>query len=123
VSARFPHLIARLPSAQSQELLTQHISLLVLSSLQIGNVGLQTQVDRGQVLDGISLWLQSANEPKPFPRMNFIAKVVQVSFQCGEQEVLSANEIAIQAEFYSFFCCVSGLSTAIYDGLAIVTHS
>ncbi|KAG5998280.1 hypothetical protein E4U52_000921 [Claviceps spartinae] len=78
--------------------LTQHVPLLILPSLKIGDVGLETKVYCSQVLHRIPLWFQSTNEAEALSVMYLMTEMVQISFQRGQLEIVPANRVAVQAK-------------------------
>lgn len=55
---------------------TKHVALLVLASLAVGDVALNSEVQHGQVFDRVSLRIQSSNQPETCSIMEVQAESV-----------------------------------------------
>lgn len=55
---------------------TKHVSLVVLASSLVSNVGLNSQPDNGQVFNGVVVWLDSPNNTETLAIMNVLTKLV-----------------------------------------------
>ena len=75
--------------------LTNHVSLAVLASRLIRNIGLDAKVDHGAVLDAVMLGIQAADQTEPFAVMNLMAHLVEAGTKGSEGKLLFGDFISV----------------------------
>lgn len=81
----------------SQNFLTQHVTLLVLAATAVRNVGLDAEIDGGQVFDRVLLGVEPSKNGKSLALMEVITHAAQdVGADSGERKGVGSDEIAIQ---------------------------
>lgn len=86
----------------SQHPLTQHVTLLVLAATAVRDVGLDAEIDGGQVFDRVLLGIKSPENGKSFALVKVITHTAQhVGANSGKREGVRSDEIAIQFKSYT----------------------
>ena len=80
---------------------TEHVSVLVLAGLLVGNVALDAEPDHGGVLDGVLGNVEAANDAEATTVVEITGNDLELGAKGGQREVGRANIVAVELKSYS----------------------
>lgn len=80
------------------EPLTQHVATAVLVSTLVGNVGLDTKVNKSQVLDRVVGRVDAADEAKATAFVDLRAELVELGTKLREGKGVTRDMLAVKPE-------------------------
>ena len=86
------------PRQENITSLTEHVALLVLPALTVGNVALDSEMEHRQVFDGVLVRIQSSNEAETCSIVDVATQLLQPWAQVGQGKVLPRDSIPVQTQ-------------------------
>lgn len=81
--------------------LTEHVTLAVLATTLVRNVGLDAEIDQGQVLHVIRGRVDASDNTEALAMMDLLAELVEFPTKSGQGEVVPVDGLAIELKSYS----------------------
>lgn len=79
-------------------ILTKHVTALVLAATLLGNIGLHTEVSKGEVGDRVFGWVEAANHGESSSIVHVATDLLELRAQGWKWEVGRADKVAILVE-------------------------
>lgn len=76
---------------------TEHVALLVLAALRVGNVDLDAKIEKCEILNGIQLRVQAADESEATARVNVARDSSELLAQHGQWKGVSCNVVPVKS--------------------------